>query len=116
MELLGTCCAYLLGGAGLPRECSINPPTLAKQIWGYGYDGVVHDSSVLRPVVDLVIGTVTVSLYKRKCIFVGEGRAVLPVLGGKRVDGGGRRVQPRRLRFRVLSVSARTRAAAGQVR
>src|SRR5262245_13962951 len=69
MELLGTCYAYLLQLVLDRRAREVFDQlslTLAKQIYqGYGYDLASHMiRQALRPVVELMTGTITVSLYK----------------------------------------------------
>lgn len=124
MELLGVSYAYLLQLVLDRRAREVFDQmslTLAKQIYqGYGYDLASHMiRQALKPVVELMTGTVTVSLYKGQVHFASatevphclysEANASMEAVGEfNHADSEGF--------LRVLSVSARTLAAAGQVR
>jgi argininosuccinate synthase len=123
MELLGTCYGYLLQlvldrrGRELFDHLSA---FLARQVYqGYGFDLASQMvQSALRPVSRLVTGTVTASLYKGGVTFASaadvphslysEANASMEAVGEfDHADSEGF--------LRVLSVSARALAAAGQV-
>lgn len=123
MELLGTSYAYLLQLVLDRRAREVFDQmslTLAKQIYqGYGYDLASQMiRQALKPVAELMTGTMTVSLYKGQVHFAAatdvphclysEANASMEAVGEfNHADSEGF--------LRVLSVSARTLAAAGQV-
>jgi argininosuccinate synthase len=123
MELLGTCYAYLLQLVIDRRARELFDALalyLGKQVYqGYGYDlGSQMAWAGVRRVADLVTGTVRAALYKGNVGFVAasdvphslysEANASMEAVGEfNHADSEGF--------LRVLSVSARALAAAGQI-
>src|SRR5262249_43870012 len=123
MELLGTCHAFLLQLV-LDRRARELFDQLAlligRQLYqGYGFDLASRMArEALRPVNELATGTITASLYKGNVIFASatdvphslysEANASMEAIGEfDHADSEGF--------LRVLSVSARALAAAGQI-
>jgi argininosuccinate synthase len=123
MELLGTCYAYLLQlvldrrARELFDQLSL---VVARQLYqGYGFDLASRMAyAALLPVTELATGTITVSLYKGRISFAAatdvphslysEANASMEAIGEfDHADSEGF--------LRVLSVSARALAAAGQI-
>src|SRR5262249_19557516 len=123
MELLGTCYAYLLQlvldrrARELFDQLSLY---LAKQIYqGYGYDfGSGMAQAAVKQVAELMTGTIAVSLHRGHVLFgsaadvphslYSEANASMEAIGEfDHADSEGF--------LRVLSVSARALAAAGQI-
>lgn len=124
MELLGTCYGYLLQLI-LDRRArevfDLLSAIMAKQIYqGYGFDFASRMiREAIRQVAELVTGTITVSLYKGRVVFASiadvphslysEANASMEAIGVfDHADSEGF--------LRVLQVSARALAAAGQVK
>ncbi len=123
MELLGTCYSYLLQLVIDRRARELFDQMslfIAKQVYqGYGYDLASQMAgAAIRRVAELVTGTVTVSLYKGHVDFVAakdvphslysEANASMEAVGEfNHADSEGF--------LRVLSVSAKALAAAGQI-
>lgn len=123
MELLGTCYGYLLELVVDRRARELFDQMslfLAKQVYqGYGYDLASQMAyGAVRRVAELVTGTVAVDLYKGHVGFVAatevphslysEANASMEAIGEfNHADSEGF--------LRVLSVSARALAAAGQI-
>ncbi len=123
MELLGTAYGLLLQLV-LDRRARELYDTLsavvAKQIYqGYGYDLASRMArEALRPVTELVTGTVTLSLYKGQASFHSAGDAPHSLYSEENssMEAVGEFDHADSEGFlRVLSVSARALAAAGQV-
>lgn len=124
MELLGTCYGYLLQLILDRRAREFYDQIsllIAKQIYqGYFFDFCSRMArEALRPVTDIVTGTVGVSLHKGKVIFnstsnvphslYSEANASMEAIGEfNHADSEGL--------LRVLGVSARALAAAGQIK
>ncbi|MBI1916389.1 MAG: argininosuccinate synthase [Planctomycetes bacterium] len=124
MELLGTCYAYLLQLVLDRRSRELFDHLsgfLARQVYqGYGYDLASRVAKeAVRQIAQLVTGTITVALYKGSVTFASasevphslysEENASMEATGEfDHADSEGF--------LRVLSVSARALAAAGQVR
>lgn len=124
MELLGSCYGFLLQLI-LDRRSrelfDLLSPLMARQIYqGYGYDfasRMIRDA--LRPVTEMMSGTIEASLYKGTVTFhaardvdhclYSEANASMEAIGEfDHADSEGF--------LRVLQVSARALAAAGQIR
>ncbi|HKB42408.1 MAG TPA: argininosuccinate synthase [Gemmataceae bacterium] len=124
MELLGTCYAYLLQLILDRRARELFDHLsgfLARQVYqGYGYDFASRVAKeAVRQIADLATGTIAVTLYKGNVAFASasdvphslysEENASMEAIGEfDHADSEGF--------LRVLSVSARALAAAGQVR
>jgi argininosuccinate synthase len=124
MELLGTCYGYLLQLVLDRRSRELFDflsSMMAKQIYqGYGFDFASRMiREAIRQVAELVTGTITVSLYKGRVVFASaadvphslysEANASMEAVGVfDHADSEGF--------LRVLQVSARALAAAGQVK